>query len=55
MLPSSDAGQQAELLDRLGLGVKLLSGEQVVFTVCNPLLLCMQQTSNTCRQSTVNP
>jgi hypothetical protein len=27
MLPSSDAGQQVELLDRLGLGVKLLSGE----------------------------
>jgi hypothetical protein len=27
LLPSSDAGQQAELLDRLGLGVKLLSGE----------------------------
>lgn len=27
LMPSSDAGQQAELLDRLGLGVKLLSGE----------------------------
>jgi hypothetical protein len=27
LLPASDAGQQAELLDRLGLGVKLLSGE----------------------------
>ena len=35
LMPSSDAGQQAELLDRLGLGVKLLAtlGKRMAATI----------------------
>jgi hypothetical protein len=46
MLPSSDAGQQAELLDRLGLGVKLLSGEAALKRGRNTLGECEESFSS---------